>query len=61
MIDTTNKQVRRVITPIGEGTIDGWDGEKSYLVQITKADATIQIQSPCIFRFFNVDELAEVK
>lgn len=61
MIDTTNRQVRRVITPIGEGTIDGWDGASNYLVQITKEDATIPVQGPCIFRFFDVNELAEVK
>ena len=61
MLDITNKEVRRVKTPIGIGTLNAYDSDTGkYQVQISKKDAAIEMQSPCGFWFFTAEELEEV-
>lgn len=61
MLDNSNHNVRQVKTPIGIGTLNGYDEDtKKYQVQVSRKNATVEIQSPCVFRFFTAEELDEI-
>ena len=61
-MNTENTSVRQVVTPIGEGTLVGWDKDNTrYLVRVSRKNSNIEIQSPCIFKFFNVNEIEEIE
>jgi hypothetical protein len=61
MLDTTNREVRRVKTPQGEGTLMAIDPDTNeYQVRISRKDATVPIEGPCVFKYFTGEELDEI-
>ena len=64
MIDTTNLNMRRVKTPIGEGRLCDYDPNHEptlYCVAIRKKETNKQMAGPFIFKWFTAKELSEVK
>ena len=61
MLDTTNREVRRVKTPQGEGTLMSIDPDThEYQVRISRKDSTVPIAGLCIFKCFTAEELNEI-
>ena len=62
MLDTSNYNMRLVKCPIGTGFLNGFDpATGKYCVQISQKDTTEKLKGACVFRFFDADELSEVK
>jgi len=61
MKNTTIRQIKRVQTPYGIGDIDGIDPDTGeYCVKISKADATVPVQSMCIFKMVRMEDIIEL-
>jgi hypothetical protein len=62
MLDTSNKTVRYVSTPIGRGFLNGFDPDTGkYCVQISQKDTAEKLKGSCTFRFYKAEDLEEIK
>ena len=61
MLNTNNHAARKVKTPVGPGMLNGYDKDTDkYQVQISRKDCTVEIESPCLFKFYSAEELEEI-
>jgi len=61
MLDATKREVRRVKTAHGEGTLMAIDPDThEYQVRISRKDSTVPIEGPCVFKYFTAEELDEI-
>lgn len=61
MLDTTNRDIRRVKTAQGEGTLMAIDPDThEYQVCISRKDSTVPIEGPCVFKCWKAEELDEI-